>query len=133
MNDFAAPIVDNLLQMKMQNAHAKLGHCGEDFVKSTAKYYNWNITGAMKPCEACAIGKAKQAPVSKQLNEKSNIPGEKWFIDITSIAHESFGGTKYWFRMLDDCTDNFFSFGIERKSYIGHKLVQTFENAHYQP
>jgi len=45
--------------------------------------------------------------VNKELNPKSSVPGERFFIDISSIYSTTFGGTKYWFGMLDDCTDLF--------------------------
>ena len=65
------------------------------------------MTGIFQPCDNCGIGKAKQKPVNKILTPKSKIPGERWFIDISSIKQESFGGTKFWFGMLDECTDLF--------------------------
>jgi hypothetical protein len=49
----------------------------------------------MGPCKFCGIGKAKQAPVNKELNPKSSIPGERFFIDISNVKSATFGGTKY--------------------------------------
>jgi len=118
--EYANPALEQGSKIKLQEAHEKLGHCGEDSTRATAKYYGW-------------IGKAKHAPVNKTLTPKSTIPGERWFIDISSIKHESFGGTKFWFGMLDDCTDLFVSHGLRQKSQLGDKLVftlQTFKTKH---
>jgi hypothetical protein len=40
---------------------------------------------------------------------------------------ESFGGTKYWFGMLDDHTDLFVSHCLRAKSHLGGRLVQTLK------
>jgi hypothetical protein len=38
-------------------------------------------------------------------NQKSEIPGERLFIDISSVRNESYSGSKLWLLVLDDCTD----------------------------
>jgi hypothetical protein len=50
------------------------------------------------------------------LSEKSEIPGERFFIDISSIKGESFGSSKFWLIVLDDNTDFGFSFFLKAKS-----------------
>ena len=37
--DYATPALENGAKIKFQDAHNKLGHCGEDSTRSTAKYY----------------------------------------------------------------------------------------------
>ena len=38
-----------------------MGHIGEDTVRKIAKAMNWSIMpGLLSPCEACAVGKARQ-------------------------------------------------------------------------
>ena len=113
--------------MQVQEAHTKLGHCGEDYTRATAQYYGQKLTGKFKPCEDCGIGKAKMGAVNKELVQKSIIPGERWYIDISSVKQESFGGTKFWFGMLDDCTDLFISHRLAAKSHLPDKLVETFQ------
>ena len=58
---------------------------------------------------------------------KSEIPGERWFIDISSVKGASFGGTKFWFGMLDDCTDLFISHCMRAKSELAENLVLTLQ------
>ena len=107
--DYATPAMDSQVNMQLQLVHSKLGHCGEDYTRTTLKYYDWKVTGNFKPCEDCAIDKAKQSSVNKLLSDKSKIPGEQKFIDTTSVRNKSFGGTKFWLGILDDCTDLFIS------------------------
>ena len=59
--EHAYPALQQGSKIKLQEAHAKLGHCGEDATRATAKYYGWETTGPFKPCESCGIGKAKHA------------------------------------------------------------------------
>lgn len=37
--DYAAPALDRQVNMKLQQAHSKLGHCGKDHTQAIAKYY----------------------------------------------------------------------------------------------
>ena len=68
--------MDAQVNMQLQLVHSKLGYCGENYTRSTLKYYNWKVTGNFKPYEDCAIAKAKQSSVIKVLSDKSKIPGE---------------------------------------------------------
>ena len=104
-----------------------LGHCGEDATRATAKYYGRKTIGNFKLCEDCGIGNAKQAAVNKELNLKSEIPGERWFIDISSVKGASFGGIKFWFGMLDDCIDLIISHCMRAKSELTENLVLTLQ------
>ena len=56
--------------MTLQEAHAKLGHCDKEKVIRTAKTMGWRLlTSQMHPCEACAMGKAKQKRYQKLVPE----------------------------------------------------------------
>ena len=87
--DYAIPAMDSQVNMQLQLVHSKLGHCGEDYTRSTSKYYDWKVTGNFKPCVDCAIAKAKQSSVNKVLSDKSTIPGERWFIDYKCPERKS--------------------------------------------
>ena len=64
--------------------------------------------------------------MSKELNVKSSTPGEIFFIDLSSIKAESLGGKKYWFRILDDCTDFLITKLLSAKSHVGELIVEVF-------
>jgi hypothetical protein len=117
-------------EIDIKQLHEVLGYCSERTAVEAAKFYGIKIKGNMGPCEFCGIGKAKQAPVNKELNPKSSIPGERFFIDISSVKSTTFGGTKYWFGMLDDCTDLFIPHFLKHKSKLGKELVQTIKKIH---
>eukprot|EP00984_Skeletonema_dohrnii_P022875 scaffold11976_cov67-Skeletonema_dohrnii-CCMP3373.AAC.1 len=105
--------------------HCELGHPGEAATRATGKARGLKVTGSFKPCEGCFVGKAKKTNVSKEPNERSNIPGERLFIDISSPKQTSLGGKKHWLLALDDCTDSSWSWFMKKKDeqythLIGH-------------
>ena len=48
-------------------------------------------------------------------------------MDTTSIKHTSFGGTKFWLGLLDDCTDYFISHSLQAKSQVPNKVLDTLQ------
>jgi hypothetical protein len=71
--------------MDINNLHKILGHCGEASARLTGKALGYEVTGKFEVCESCAIGKAKQKSVNKDWKGGSNIPGERLYVDISSI------------------------------------------------
>jgi hypothetical protein len=71
----------------IQQAHHKLGHCGEDIKRRAAKELGWTLTvGTMKPCEACTVGKAKQKNVPKITKTEPLKEGEnRIFLDRATV------------------------------------------------
>ena len=73
-------------KLTIQQAHQRLGHIGEDAVRKMAKGLNWTITpGGLGPCEACAIGKARQRNVPKD-PEKTIADGKlRIYLDMATV------------------------------------------------
>jgi hypothetical protein len=46
------------------------------------------------------------------------LPGERLYVDISSIKERSFGGAKFWALIVDDYTDFCWSFVMNHKSDI---------------
>jgi hypothetical protein len=91
--------------LQIDHLHNILGHPSEDTTRKTAEFYRWNVNGKFTPCEDCGIAKAWQKNVNKETETRSIIRGERVFIDISSIQQKSFGGSKFWLLVIDDCTD----------------------------
>lgn len=75
-------------EMNINRAHTLLGHKSEDSTRKTAKQLGWRITrGSLKPCESCAISKAKQKNVPKERSNDDDVktPNELWHHDISTI------------------------------------------------
>ena len=70
--ELANGTTDGSLQLTIGQAHACLGHIGEDAVHKIAGHIGWHLTcGQLMACEACAVGKARQWNLGSHLSEPS--------------------------------------------------------------
>ena len=92
--------------MNVGRAHKLLGHLGEDTTRETAKSLGWMISkGQMKPCKACTVAKAKQKSVAQSSSHvKSTTPGERMFLDLSSVKEDGKKILKHWRLMVDEAT-----------------------------
>jgi hypothetical protein len=58
-----------------------------------------------KVYEDCAVAKVRQRNVNQDLKGGSQVPGERVYLDISSIKGESYGGSCFWSLVVDDYTD----------------------------
>jgi hypothetical protein len=105
--------------------HGILGHPSEQFVRTTAKMFDWKIIGEFIDCEACAIAKAKQKNLPKSNYNKSTIPGERLYIDISSVNQPSFGSSKYWLLIVDEFSKMKWSFFLKTKDESTGKTLRS--------
>ena len=84
--------------------HRVLNHASKEVLRKTAKAYDWEVTGKMERCQECIESNIKKKAVNKFTEESSSTPGERIFIDTTSIKHRSMGGAKFLLGAVDDCT-----------------------------
>jgi hypothetical protein len=90
--------------------HKVFGLCGLETLKSTSKMYGLKHSGNFEACKECVVAKARQNNVNKSWLNSSDVPGERLYIDISSIAEKSFGGAKFCALIIDDYSDYFWSF-----------------------
>jgi len=81
--------------ININDFHKMLGHCGSDRLQKTAKIHNLRLSGEFETCKECAIAKARQKNVNKEWKGGSQIPGERVYLDISSIKDVSYGGSKF--------------------------------------
>jgi hypothetical protein len=86
------------------------------------KIYGFKSTGSFDTCEQCAIAKARQKSVNKNWLGSSDLPGERLYVDISSIQKRSFSGGKFWALIIDDYTDYCWSFVMKNKSDIKARI-----------
>ena len=73
-----------------------IGHCGTDRLKRTATIHGLKLKGELKICEDCAVAKARQKNINQDWKEGSQAPGERVYLDISSIRDKSYGGSCFW-------------------------------------
>ena len=80
--DVAAVVASK--SISINKVHEMFGHINETSCRSIAKHLDMKITkGPMAVCESCAVGKAKQKPLSKNKPKvKATEANERVFIDI---------------------------------------------------
>ena len=96
--------------MSVDKAHSLFGHSYEEATRATAKALGITLTrGAMKPCLACSISKAKQKNVTK-CNENHVIATKnelRIFIDLAWFKQPLEGphiSKRFWRMMVDERT-----------------------------
>ena len=68
--------------------------------------------------------KVKRKAMNKGPVEGSSIAGERLFIDIGSVKAESYGGSKFWLLIVDDCTDMCWSIFLKKKSDLPKAMLK---------
>jgi hypothetical protein len=105
------PIVKKIISIGMERSldinhlHKVFGHCGLETLKSTFKMYGLKHSGNFETCKECAVAKAQQKDVNKNWLNSSDVPSERLYINISSIAEKSFGGAKFWAPIIDNYSD----------------------------
>jgi hypothetical protein len=122
INGFANASIRNERIYDINHLHKLFGHCGQEILNKTIKMYGFKSSGSFDTYEQCAIAKARQKNVNKQWLGSSDSPGERLYIDISSIKERSFGGAKFWALIVDDYSDYCWSFVMKDKSDIKTRI-----------
>ena len=66
----------------------------------------------------------RQANIPKfSKNQQAKNPGERIFIDISSMIHPSAGGKKHWLLIVGEATDYTHSFFLKKKSDLVEMMI----------
>ena len=117
-------------QVKMNKLrfHNLTGHAGLHVMKDTAKHYKLELTGEIEKCVHCAVEKIRKKNIAKVNENKSSIPGERMYLDISSMKHDSQGGKKHWAMLVDEATGYKKSFFMKKKSDQVVEIAQWLKN-----
>jgi hypothetical protein len=103
--------------------HAIIGHCRTDRLKRTATIHKLKLKGELKVCEDCALAKARQKNVNQDWKGGSQAPGERVYLDISSIRDKSYGGSRFWVLIVDDYTDYCWIIFLKTKGDLKVKVM----------
>ena len=123
MHDENATIGLESKKVNVNMAHGFMTHVGEAYTRLTAKYYGLTVTGIMAPCHHCGLAKARQSNLSKTTDVKSQIKGERLYINLSWTNKPSYGGSKFWLLVMDDCTDFLWSYFLKEKSDLAKTIM----------
>ena len=116
-------IQDSTKTIDINKFHEMIGHCGFDRLKKTAEIHGLKLKGELKVCEDCAMAKARQKNLNQDWKCGSQAPGERVYLDISSIRDESYGGSRFWVLLVDNYTDYCWSIFLNKKSYLKDKVM----------
>jgi transposase InsO family protein len=103
--------------------HEMIGHCGFDCLKISATIHGLRLKGELKVCAGCAVAKARQMNVNQDWKEGSQAPGERVYLDISSMKHKRYGGSCFWVLIVDDYTACCWSIFLRAKSDLTAKVT----------
>ena len=89
---------------------------GHQLMADRAKYYKVNITEVVTKCLNCSLEKIRQKNIPKKKEDTSKNPGERMYLDKSSIRHDSLGGRRHWAVLVDEATRCKHSFFLKKKS-----------------
>ena len=115
---------ENRKRMHIEDFHRLLGHPSEAKTRDTATWMNIELFGRLDKCESCNLGKAKRKKIAKEAQNKSKIPGQRLYIDLSSIRDESSGGKKHWLLIVDEATDYKWSKFLRTKSELPKIMLE---------
>ena len=99
-----------------QYLHKVTGHAGHHLMDARAKYYKVNLTGKFNNCLSCSLEKIRQRNIPKKNEDKSRNPGERMYLDISSMRKPSMGGRQHWVMLVDEATKYKKSFFLRKKN-----------------
>ena len=83
---------------------------------ATAKYYKVDLTGKVNNCLSCSLEKIRHKNIPKKNEDKSKNPGERMYLDISSMRKPSMGGRQHWVMLVDEATKYKKSFFLKKKN-----------------
>ena len=92
------------------------GHAGHHLMDATAKYYKVDLTGKVNNCLSCYVEKIRQKNIPKKNEDKSQNPGERMYLDISSMRKPSMGERQHWVMLVDEATKYKKSFFLKKKN-----------------
>ena len=96
--------------------HQVTGHAGQQLMADTAKYYGMIVTGIVTKCLNWSLGKIRQKNIPKKNESTAEDPGERMYLDISSMKDERLGGRRHWAMLVDEATRCKHSFFLKEKS-----------------
>ena len=89
----------------VMEVYRMLAHLSEDITRKTAEMMRIETTGQWGAWETCFQAKAKRHAVPKKTDERANVRGQRFFVDVGGpMKHSSLGGNSYVVIFVDDCT-----------------------------
>ena len=116
--------------MRIHELHLRLGHSNARYTSNTARaiYGKEYVQKTGLTCIDCGIAKIKRTTLNKENVNRSKIPGERIYVDISSVNTVSFSGKVFWILAVDDATAYKWSVYVKTKDMIGEAIVSLIKS-----
>ena len=111
---FDAAIVNG--KQSKEYFHRVTGNAGHHLIDATAKYYKVDLMGKVNNCLSCSLEKIRQKSIPKKDEDKTKNPGERMYLNISSMRKPSIGGKQHWVMLVDEATKYKKSFFLKKKN-----------------
>ena len=107
-------------KVPLELVHRQLCHPSMRYTRNTALkiFGEKGIEDMNAMCFECGMAKIKKRAVCKHAVGKSTVPGERVYVDISSVSAKSFGGSNFWVLLVDECTSKKWAGFIRTKDLI---------------
>ena len=113
----------------VMEVYRMLAHPSEDITRKTAEMMRIETTGQWGAWETCFQAKAKRHAVPKKTDERANVRGQRFFVDVGGpMKHSSLGGNSYVIIFVDDCTRFKVVKFVKKKSDTAAALLSLIAN-----
>ena len=103
--------------------HRVTGHAGHPLMDGKAKYYKVDFTCKANNCLSCSLEKIRQKNIPKKNENKSDNPGKRMYLDISSMRKPSMGGRQHWVMLVDEATKYKKSFFLRKKNEQLERII----------
>jgi len=128
-NEFTFSTLTNRAPWSLLEAHERLGHPNKDATRDMVKGLGVTVKpGVMGVCWACTVANAKQKNVVQfSMHQRSVIPGERVFVDISSIKPPKDVPAiprANWRIVVNECTNFKVSHFFQRKDQMAEATCE---------
>jgi len=118
------------VKVSLKEVHCQLGHPSLRYTKNTLRkiYGDTKVNDWNWECVNCGQAKIARKFLNKLSTTKSTVPGQRIFVDISSVSTKSFGGSKFWVLVVDEYTSKKWAGFISSKDLIGKCLSTIIES-----
>jgi hypothetical protein len=120
--------LDLIKSIHINKFHEMIKHCGFDRLEKTATIHGLRLKGEPKVCEDCAVAKARQTNVKQDWKEWSQAPGERVYLDISSVNDKSLCGSCFLVLIVDNYTDYCWSIFLKASRDLKIKVTTLLAN-----
>lgn len=111
------------VKIGLKEAHEAFGHADVQQVKATLKNMGTETTNDLVQCVPCALAKAQQKAISKVDETKSDKPGQRLCVDISSVKTKSTIKKRFWVLVIDQATSMKWSYFVPKKDEQVEHLI----------